>query len=206
VGYVPPAVTTPDAAVWRRSVGWLAAVLAASWAARALWVLWNNAAMADAERGVYRVREPLGVLLAFFLQLFLAAIAVSSFSGWAFGAAGCGVLAVLIGVTIAQGRHPAPQGGEWTEREAGPSSAILVWRALKNLVLAAVVIVGVPMAFISGALSAQGYLAPRFGSGPSWGVAAMLMVVGALLSVAAIRGALEAFKEKVDQAGSKPPA
>ena len=206
VGYVPPAVTTPDAAVWRRSVGWLAAVLAASWAARALWVLWNNAAMADAERGVYRVREPLGVLLAFFLQLFLAAIAVSSFSGWAFGAAGCGVLAVLIGVTIAQGRHPAPQGGEWTEREAGPSSAILVWRALKNLVLAAVVIVGIPMAFISGALSAQGYLAPRFGSGPSWGVAAMLMVVGALLSVAAIRGALEAFKEEVDQAGSKPPA
>jgi hypothetical protein len=206
VGYVPPAVTTPDAAVWRRSVGWLAAVLAASWVTRALWALWNNAAMEDAERGVYRVREPLGVLLALFVQLFLAAIALSSFSGWTFGAAGCGVLAVLISVAIAQGRHPAPEGAEPTEREAQPSSAILVWHALKNLVLAGVTIVGVPMAFISGALSSQKYLAPRVGNGPSWVVASILMLVGAFLSVATIRGLLEALKEKDDETGHGPPA
>jgi fumarate reductase subunit D len=206
VGYVPPAVTTPDAVVWRRSVGWLAAVLAASWVARTWWALWNNAAMEDAERGVYRVREPLGVLLALFLQLFLSAIAVFSFSGWAFTAAGCGVLAVLIGVAVAQGRHPAPEGAEQTEREARSSSAILVWHALKNLVLAGVMIVGVPMVLISGALSSQKYLAPRFGTGPSWAVAAVLMLVGAVLAVAAIRGILEMFRGKDGKAGNGPPA
>lgn len=202
VGYVPPAVTTPDTAVWRRSVGWLAVVLAASWVTRAMWALWNDAAMEDAERGVYRVREPLGVLLALFVQLFLAAIAALSFGGWAFGAAGGGVLAVVIGVAIAQGRHRAPEGATPAEGEARSSSALLVWHALKGLVLAGVTIVGVPMAFISAALSAQEYLAPRIGSGPSWGVAAMLMLVGAFLSVAAIRGMLEMLKGKDTTGGA----
>jgi hypothetical protein len=205
VGYVPPAVTTPDAAVWRRSVGWLAAILAVSWGARALWALWNSAAMEDAERGVYRVREPLGVLLALFLQLFLAAIAVASFSGRAFTAAGCGVLAVVVGVAIAQGRHPAPEGTGATEREARSSSAILVWHALKNLVLAGVLMVGVPMALMSAALSSQKYLAPRFGAGPSWAVAGVLVLAGALLSVAAIRGIVEMFRETDEKVGGVPP-
>jgi hypothetical protein len=205
VGYVPPAVTTPDAAVWRRSVGWLAAILAARWGARALWALWNSAAMEDAERGVYRVREPLGVLLALFLQLFLAAIAVVSFSGWAFTAASCGVLAVVVGVAIAQGRHPAPEGTEATEREVRASSAILVWHALKNLVLAGILLVGVPMALMSAALGSQKYLAPRIGTGPSWAVAGVLVLVGAFLCVAAIRGIAEMFREKDEKAGDAPP-
>jgi hypothetical protein len=57
------------------------------------------------------------------------------------------------------------------------------------------------MAFISGALSSQKYLAPRLGSGLSWVVAAILMLVGALLSVAAIRGILEMLKGKGEKAG-----
>ena len=201
VGYEPPAVTTPDAAVWRRSAGWLAAVLVAGWVARGSWALWNSAAMEDADRGVYRAREPLGVLLALFIQLLLAAIAVWSFGGWAFGAAGGGALAVLIGITIAQRRHPAPEGAPPAEREARSSSAILVGHALKNLVLAGVMIGGV----LSGALSSQQYLAPRLGSGPSWVVAAIVMLVGVPVSVAAIRGIPEMLKGKGEKRGDGLP-
>ena len=204
VGYAPPAVTTPDVAVWRRSVGWLAAVLAASWVGRALWALWNDAAMEDAERGAHRVRQPLGVLLALLVQLFVAASAVLAWGGVAFSVAGGGVLALVIGVAIAQGRHPAPKGVEPATPDASPSSAILVWHALKNLVLAGVLLVGVPMALFSAALSVQQYLAPRVGIGLSWAVAAVLMLLGVFLVVGAIRGVREMFWGK-DEPGADPP-
>jgi hypothetical protein len=61
------------------------------------------------------------------------------------------------------------------------------------------------MAFISGALSSHKYLAPRLGSGPGWVVTSILLLVGALLSVAAIRGIREMLKEKDDKTANGPP-
>jgi len=61
------------------------------------------------------------------------------------------------------------------------------------------------MALMSAALGSQKYLAPRVGTGPSWAVAGVLVLVGALLSVAAIRGIVEMFREKDEKAVDAPP-
>ena len=135
----------PDSGVWRQSVGWLTAVLVASWLARVLWALWNRTAMEDAERGLYRTQEPLGVLLALFVELLLTAVAVVTFNGWTFTLAGLGVLVPLIAVAVAQGRCRAPKGLQTATPEPSTSSAIVAGRALMALGFLSMVIVGVPV-------------------------------------------------------------
>jgi hypothetical protein len=186
---------TPGAAIWSRSLGWLAAVFASSWLTRMLWILWNRLAMEDAQRGDCRVRRPLGVLLALFVQVLLTAVAVMPFE-YAFSVAAVGVLVLLIGVVGAQARHPMPRGPRSAARDEPSSSAVTVLRALMNLVGVGATIAAVPIAFFFGALRSQEYLSPRIGAGASWAVAGAVGLVGAVIFVVVARAALAAFKEE----------
>ena len=186
IGVESQAITIPDAGVWRRSVGWLSAVLVASWLARVLWALWDHGAMDDAERGLYRTQEPVGVLLVLFVELLLTAVAAVTFSGWTFALAGLGVLIPLIAVAIAQGRSRPPKVLQTATPEPSTSSAIVAWRALVDLGFVGIVIVGVPWYFFDAAMAAQRYVALRFGTGWSWGVAVIVLLVGAVVSFATI--------------------
>jgi hypothetical protein len=205
IGVASQNIAVPESWVWRRSVGWLTAVLIASWLARVLWGLWNRAAMEDAERGRYRTQEPLGVLLVLFLELWMTGVAVATFNGWAFAVAGLGVLAVLIAVAVAHGRHPAPKGIEMATSEPSTSSAIVAGRALLALGFLLVEVVAVPGFFVAAAQTAQRTAAVWFGTGWSWVVAIMVLLVGGVLSVALIRATLKAYSGSDDEAGASPP-
>jgi hypothetical protein len=206
VGYSPPVVAAPEAIIWRQSVGWLVMLLAASWLTVALWTAWNGAAMADAQRGIYRVRRPLGVLLALFFQLLLTGIAVFTYDGPAWAIA-CG----RPGRCPSGGRGdragpPCRAGWGWSDQpDEATASAVLAARALWNLLSAGVVALGVPLALFEGALGTQAYLASRVATGLSWAVASALFLAGTALWVAAMR-ALVAPAKKVSVEDAGPPA
>jgi hypothetical protein len=82
VGWPVQVGDVPAVQVWRQSVGWLVAILTARWITRAAWNAWNARAMKNGPR------DPVGLLLAFWAQSWLAAYLISptvGASGWGSG-------------------------------------------------------------------------------------------------------------------------
>lgn len=191
VGYAPPAMATPDAGTWTRSVGWLVAVIAVSRVTRALWGSWHRRAMRDAEQGLLRVREPFGVAMALWAQLLLVGVIVPT-SGLAFLIAGTTALGVLMVVTYLQRRHQVPTGADGPP-EIPVSGPVRVWRALWSFAQAAVFvfIIGVllPRGFLSAVMATYTVAASRFGEAMAWTLAGIMAAAGTVFAVAIVRAA-----------------
>ena len=151
--------------------------------------------MEDAQRGIYRIREPLSVLVSLFLQLLVSTIAVLRYP-YAFATAAVGTLLVLIAVVVAQGRHPVPKELQSNTPEEPSSSPETVLRAITTLFAVGLTIFVVPAAMFRGALQFQALSADYVGTPASWAGAVMIMIVGAVLSLAAASGILAALKKK----------
>jgi hypothetical protein len=163
---------------------WMIAAIASALVTRSLWAFWNVQSMDDVRRGVSRVRPPVYVFVAVFIQSLVAA---AVFLPVSYAALVGAVPAATLLVAIASAQYRVPPAAASSARlpDERSTSSLVALQSVFRIVSAVIVVVGLMGAYSGVAFRVRDYL---WSSNPIANAAVLgglLMTAGLVLLLAA---------------------